>query len=812
MNNIEKRIDELLSQMTLEEKVAMCHGNSKMSSAGVERLGIGELTMSDGPHGVRTDLKRDSWEKAEGDFSCTYLPTCSALAATWDTDMAELFGKTLGEEARFRGKDLILGPGVNIMRTPLCGRNFEYFSEDPCLTSKLCVPVIKAVNACDTAACVKHYALNNQELDRGKVDVTLSERALREIYLPAFEAAVKEGGVLTVMGAYNKYNGQHCCHNHRLINEVLKGEFGFDGLVVSDWAGTHDTEEALRCGLDVEMGTNKPYNENYLADAALEMAKNDPEIEALVDDKVRRILRVMLRINKLSPDRLPGSFNTPEHQQAAYGIAAGSMVLLKNEGNLLPLDGSGLKNILVVGRNGDTRHAAGGNSSGIDAFYERTPLDGLRRTFPDAQIEYIGDLDTNLSRVSMSDLCIIDFESGSRAIKVETFASEDFSGEPLNTEFTVSPKYEKGKYYRITFAIMGKETVHPPISVSTTAGSSMKMTLHTFGSPSIEFAPVISDGGEHIFERECKGWSVALFEIEIKDCTDPYLEFSILRGAPSLPVCSLEELLTKAQAADCVIYCGGLSHDYDTESSDKPNMRLPEGDDELISALLDANERTVICLTAGSPVEMPWIDKAKSVVWTWYAGMEGGNVLGDILTGKVCPSGKMPFTLPVRYEDTSVAKLGEYKAVSCAYNDDIMVGYRWFEHDGIKPMFPFGHGLSYSAFEYSGLTVGEADENGCVEVEFDITNVGSVAAAEAAQVYVTDDECSVVRPKKELRGFCKLFLEPGQTKRAQVVLCERDFMFFDEAQNKWTLEPGAFTISVAASAEDIRLTQTVEIK
>ena len=360
VSEIETKIEEILSKLTLEEKVAMCHANSKFTSAGVERLGIDELVMSDGPHGVRAEVARDSWDCLNRpEDKCTYLPTETALAATFNRDLALRFGETLGSEARARGKDIILGPGVNVIRTPLCGRNFEYLSEDPYLTAQMAAPIVTGIQSKDVAACVKHYALNNQELDRSGVNVEVSDRALREIYLKGFYGAIVEGEAFSVMGAYNLYKNQHCCHNNYLVNDILKGEWGFDGVYLTDWAGAHDTDECIYNGLDLEMGTNKPYNEYYLADAFLEKAKESQEVRDLLDDKVRRILRLMLRINKLAPNRKIGDFNTHEHKMVAVDVAAESMVLLKNNIKLLPIDATTNKKVLVVGPNAKAVHHAG---------------------------------------------------------------------------------------------------------------------------------------------------------------------------------------------------------------------------------------------------------------------------------------------------------------------------------------------------------------------------------------------------------------------------------------------------------------------
>ncbi|MBO4733313.1 MAG: glycoside hydrolase family 3 protein, partial [Clostridia bacterium] len=424
----EKKIEELLNDMTTEEKVAMCHANSKFTSSGAKRFGIGELCMMDGPHGVRSEVMRDEWTCLNREEDrCTYLPTLSALAATFNTDLSRMFGETLGSEARYRAKDIILGPGINIMRTPLCGRNFEYMSEDPCLIAKLSPEVVKGIESQDVAACVKHYALNNQELDRNGVNVEVSERAQYEIYLKGFYAAIIKGGASSVMGAYNRYNNQHLCHNKYLVNEVLKGKWGFKGVYLSDWGGCHDTEEAIFCGLDIEMGTNKPYDEYYLANAFIKAAKTDENARKILDDKVRRILRLMFSVNKTSPERKKGEFNTKKHQRAAYDIASEAIVLLKNNDMLLPIKKARGKKILVVGPNATAKHAEGGSSSGVRALYEVTLLEGIKSRFsPACEVRYeSGNLTLNANPIPNQQLNVIEQRAGVRAFKQTAYIGDN---------------------------------------------------------------------------------------------------------------------------------------------------------------------------------------------------------------------------------------------------------------------------------------------------------------------------------------------------------------------------------------------------
>ena len=812
----EKRIDALLAKMTLEEKVAMCHANSKFYSAGAPRFGIEELAMMDGPHGVRSEPMRDEWTclNREED-KCTYLPTLSALAATFDTTLARRFGETLGSEARFRGKDIILGPGINIIRTPLCGRNFEYMSEDPCLICKLAPEVVKGIESQDVAACVKHFALNNQELDRSGVNVTVSDRALHEIYLKGFYAAITEGGASSVMGAYNRYKGQHLCHNKYLVKDLLKGKWGFKGVYLSDWAGCHDTDEAIFNGLDIEMGTDKPYNEYYLADAFLKKAKADPEARRILDDKVRRILRLMFSVNKTSPDRKKGEFNTKEHQSTAYDIASEAIVLLKNEGGLLPINKKKGKKILVMGPNAMAKHAEGGSSSGIRTVYEITPYEGIKNRFGgDFEIEYeSGNIDLTPSPIPTQLLNIIEQKAGVRAFKHTVYNTV---GE--TTEETVSYSADAllpnstSDAYKIEFSIKIPESGTYLFKIKSSAGVELYI------------------GGTKRLKQNTNMWNArrgiaACFEYAADFCAGEDIDIALyLKSEVKNAIFELgwntpgeiantsgeAELVKKAKAADYIIYCGGLNHSLDTEGADKRNMELPPAQNIMIDKLSAINKNLIVTLTAGSPVEMPWIDKVRAVVWSWYAGMEGGNALADILLGSVIPSGKMPFTLPEKYDDCPAARYGEYRAKQCEYKEDIFVGYRGFEKDNTEPLFPFGHGLSYARFGYENLNIQSAKDG--ITVSFDIVNESNIKAKEAAQVYIGQVSPPVLRPAKELVAFKKVCLEGGEKKTVSLFVPKKDMSYYDESIADFKFESGDYRVYVGSSAKDIRLSETVYIK
>ena len=679
---MEKRIEKLIKKMTLEEKVGLLHGNSKFYVAGVERLGIPEWSLSDGPHGVRAEINRHDWAYAGWtNDSASYFPTGTAFAAAWNPELAYRRGEVLGEEARWRKKDVLLGPGVNIIRSPLCGRNFEYMSEDPYMNSVLAVAYIKGLQSRDVACSVKHFAVNNQETNRTTVDVECSERALREIYLPAFKAAVQEGGALTVMAAYNKFRGEFCAENNYLVRKILRNEWGFDGVYVTDWGAAHSTVPSMEAGLDLEMGTLiDKYEDWYYANPLIEAVKSGKIPMSLVDEKVGDVLRVMIKTNVLDPKKRfgPGSMNTKEHQQATYDAAAEAIVLLKNQNNLLPLDFSEIK-----------------------AVYEVTPLEALRAKWGDK----------------------VDIRFAQGYEKLSTFVE----------------------------------------------GSNNGQSSGTFSSKTQE--------------------SDAL----------------------------LKEAVEVARTSDVALLVCGLNHDYDTESFDRLNMDIPYGQVELIQEVVKANPRTIVVMIAGSPLNMAAVDICSpAIVWAWFNGMEGGNALVDVLSGKVNPSGKMPFTTPVSLDQSPAHALGNFpgRDLKVNYEEDILVGYRWFDTKGLPVVYPFGYGLSYTTFNYSNLNTDKKtyDQADTIQATFTLTNTGDREGAEVAQLYVSDPVCSVMRPVKELKGFKKVFLKPGESRRITLDIPVSSLAFYSEAQSQFVVEPGEFILQLGASASDIKQRISVEVK
>ena len=695
---LEERVEDALSRMTLEEKVKILHAQSKFSSAGVPRLGIPDLWTTDGPHGIRPEVLWDEWSQAGWtNDSCVAFPALTCLAATWSEEMSALYGKSIGEEARYREKDVLLGPGVNIYRTPLNGRNFEYMGEDPYLASRMVVPYIQEVQKNGVAVCVKHFALNNQESLRHQYDAIIDDRTLNEIYLPAFKAAVQEGGAWSIMGAYNLYKGQHLCHNQYILNDILKKDWGFDGAVISDWGGCHDTDQAITNGLDLEFGTwtdgltmgaTNGYDAYYLADPYLERLRDGRASEDVLNEKARRVLRLNFR-TAMRKDKPNGSLCSPEHYDAARRIADEGIVLLKNNDNVLPISRKAGSRILVVGENAVKMMTVGGGSSSLKVQREVLPLDGIRAA----------------------------------------------AGEGVTVEF------ERGYVGDISGSYNGVVT------------------------------------GQDLSES---------------------------RSAEEL----IEDACLKAKDADAVIFIGGLnkSSHQDCEDSDRFGLGLPYGQDAVIEALAKVNPRLAVVIVSGNAVAMPWVDNVNAIVEAWYCGSQSGTALADIIFGDVNPSGKLPVTFPVRLEDNGAHALGAYDPASTEahYSEGIFVGYRWAQKKDIKPLFAFGHGLSYTTFSYSEAEISRTtmSENGNVTVSVNVTNTGDREGKEIVQLYIGDDECSVERPVMELKAFRKVSIKPGETVRVSFPVNADMLKFY--GNDGWTLEKGSFTAYVGAASDDIR--------
>lgn len=691
---VEERVKDALSRMTVHEKILILHAQGKFSSAGVPRLGIRQLNMADGPHGVREEIEWNSWSPAKWtNDSCVAFPSLSCLASTWNRDISSLYGNAVSEEFAYRGKDIMLGPGCNIVRMPLCGRNFEYLGEDPYLSGEMAVPYIKSAQANGVACCLKHYALNNQEIGRFEVNVNVSERALYEIYLAPFKKCVDESGIWTIMASYPFFDNVHCCQNDSLLNKILKKQWGFDGAVVSDWGGTTDTWEAALGGLDIEMGTytdgktadhSRGYNTYHLADK-FEALINEGKIPmSVLDDKASRVLRTIFR-TAMNPNRAIGSMCSEAHYDACLKIGEEGVVMLKNSG-ILPIEASKYQRILVVGENATRSLTAGGGSSELKTKYDVSPLEGLKAVYGD---------------------------------KI-TYAQGYYSG---RARYAAADKLDPKKQEQLR-----------------------------------------------------------------------------------------NEALDKAKSADLIIYIGGMNKNghEDCENSDRKSYDLSYGQNELISDLAKVQPNIVVVTFGGNAFATPWIEEVPAMLHCWYLGSMAGKAMANIITGEVNPSGKLPVTFAKKLEDYSYYQYGKeaYPGVDdqVYYKEDIYVGYRWFNTKKIEPQFPFGFGLSYTTFEYGKPTASakKMAADGSIKVAATITNTGKREGKEIVQLYIGDVKASEDRPKKELKDFQKISLEPGETKTVEFTITADDLQYFSTKSGDWTLEPGKFKAYICASETDVR--------
>ena len=723
----EHHVKSLLEQLTLEEKIGMIHGNGLFKTAGVERLGIPALKFADGPMGVRNDFENAKWKTIGLSYDfVSYLPSNTSIASTWNKEVAYQVGQVLGEEARGRGKDMILAPGINVKRSPLCGRNFEYMSEDPYLIKELAVPLIKGVQEADVAACVKHFAANSQETKRLEVEAIIDDRAFRELYLPAFKAAVEEGESYSIMGAYNRYKGEHCCHSKCLLDDILREEWDYDGVVISDWGGVHDTEQAANTSLDIEMSVTDNFDEYFMANPLIEAVKSGKVLEEQIDKKVRRILTMMERLHMFSEERKSGSYNTPEHRAVIRKASEEGVVLLKNEENRLPLSKK-VKKLAVIGQNGNMIHSNGGGSAEIKALYEISPLLGINMLLGgNTKIQYAPG-------------------------------------------YYIEPKKEESD---VNWQESSLE------DIVNRSGSSEGVTPENTKDNQVD---------EHLIVEQKK-------RKELR-----------------------EEAVKVAKEADEVIIIGGLNHDYDTEGADRNDLILPYEQDELIKAVLEVKPEAVIVIISGSPVEMrQWEKNAKAIVWTSYAGMEGGTGLARVLFGDVNPSGKLPESFPITITDSPAHCIGEFPGdLEVYHTEGINIGYRYYSTKEVPTQFCFGHGLSYTTFAYEDLVidnslVGRIDDNTVIDSvkitgQVRITNIGNQRGAEVVQIYVSPVESKVERPEIELKGFEKVSLEPGESKIVTFSLDSSAFSYYDAEEKAFVVEPGKYTIRVGSSCEDIRV-------
>ncbi|MFC2089450.1 glycoside hydrolase family 3 C-terminal domain-containing protein [Bacteroidota bacterium] len=725
--NYDAQIDTILPKLTLEEKIQMMHGKATFISAGVERLGIADMKYVDGPFGIREELQSVGWAPLGWETDkATFFPTGSALAATWSPDLAYAYGTAMAREARLRGKDMILGPAINIQRIPSGGRTYEYLSEDPFLSSMLSAQYTRGVQDNGVAACLKHYALNNQENNRGTVNVIIGERAMREIYLPPFEAAVREADAYGVMAAYNKVNGWWCAENDMLLNKILRDDWGFKGMVISDWYGTHSTVSAVMHGLNVQMPGN-----NYLGQALLDSVKAGIISEEIIDQRIREILRVRFAIKPIPEEEANKEITSqPEQQKIAYDVACKSIVLLKNEG-ALPLNIKNKPHIAVIGDNATRTMAQGGVGAGVKTLYEITPLEGLKNRIGDkAEITY------------------------------------------LQGYVPVAPNFSRGFRRR---------------------------------SP--------EDIEKADRERALQNQSLN------------------------------DEAVELAGKADIVLFFAGNNRFVETEARDRMNIQLPSGQNDLIRKIAEVNTNIITILVSGAPNDLTTIDPlSDAMLMSWFNGSEGGNALADVLLGTISPSGRLPFTLPVKLEDSPAYALGNYPQGreggdvfvqgtegeteanenitlnsdpnTAYYSEESLVGYRWFDTKNVAVLYPFGHGLTYTSFTYKDIDT-DRDKYGkkdVIELTFNLVNTGKVQAEEVVQGYVHRINSTVEWPEKELKVFSRIPVEPGETKVVTLEIPVRSLYYWDEELSDWNYDPCDIEIRIGASAGDIRLSKKFSLK
>jgi len=820
---VEARIQELLEALTLDEKIGMIHAATKFTTGGVERLGIPPLQLSDGPHGVREEISADSWEPAgRKDDTCTYLPVGTAQAATFDPGLVKKAGEVLGAESRDRGKDIILGPGINLLRTPLCGRIFEYYSEDPWLNGELAIAAVEGIQSRDTGACVKHFALNNQELNRGQTDVVIDDKTLYDHYLSAFERVVKETGLVSIMGAYNRYKNVHCCQNRILIQEILKDDWGFKGLVVTDWNAVFDTNLAVESGLDLEMGTAVPdYDAYFMARPYLDGIREGRFPESGLDEKVRRILRVMHRIGIFDPNRKSGARNTTRHQKIALEIARESIVLLKNGHNQLPMNPSPGETVLVIGLNAVMRHASGGNSSAVKAAFEITPLEGLESGLPEGvRLEFAAGYSqssSGLSSIPTASMATVDEGSGVKGWKASYFANRHIEGAPVKSDFVETVAWDLGKNElppeipSTMFSIKWEGAFIPEESGSFTLACFMdgvaKVTVNGntlldiphASPPSLFEAPIELEAGStyHIVVSYGYRDSCQKFEFGFRRPGEP-ASSAIQPG---------KEALEQARQAHHVLFVGGLDHQFDLESRDRKDLELPYGQDALLTELLKTRPDTIVTLLAGSPVAMPWIEACHTLIWMSYAGMQGGTAWAEILLGKVNPSGHLPFSFPKCLKETGPHALGTYEEASSTYSEKELTGYRYHLQTGIDPLFYFGAGLSYGTIEIVGSEARVEEEGLQVNARLRCPRENPLVLRKALQVYIQLPGYAY----PVLKGLSKVTLIPGEVTEIAISIPMSSLRQYEADAGARVVLPGRYPVHVGFSANELVPAANLEI-
>jgi beta-glucosidase len=792
--------------MTIEEKISMLAGADLWHSVAVPRLGIPQFKVTDGPNGAR-----GAWGSMGPSSVAT--PVGIALGATWNPDLVEKVGNVLGDELKAKGAHILLAPTVNIHRTPIAGRNFECYSEDPFLSGTLASAYIKGIQSKDVGACIKHFVANDQEYERFSISSEVDERTLREIYLEPFRIAIRNSNPWAVMSAYNRINGTYACENDHTLLEILKGEWQYDGIVMSDWFGTYD-KDAPSSGLDLEM----PGAARWMSEEHVMRALDDgPLTEEMLDDKARRLLRVLEKARlfgdgQLQPERAE---DKPQHRRIIREAAREAIVLLKNDG-VLPLK-KAVRSIAVIGPNGQIAQILGGGSSSVTPHYAISPFEGIRtRAGEKITVQAAPGcfIYKTLPPPAPETLSTPD---GRRGLRLSLFNGTELAGDPAYTDVTTGVQYG---WFEKTVPNVDQESFSLRLEGFFTPKES---GTHRLGLSAVGWAKLYLDdklvidhssdsdmAKQLTAELKLEGGQRYPIKIEYYWKGNPRWRSLAFGHQPPHARDLIAEAVQLARKSDVVVLVAGLNGEWESEGFDRADMKLPGAQDELIERVVKANKNTIVVLNAGSPVEMPWIDKVPAVLQLWYDSQEQGNALADVLFGDVSPSGKLPTTFPVRLQDNPahINYPGENGKVR--YGEGIFVGYRYYDEKEIEPLFPFGHGLSYTTFKYSNLRLSARSltPNELLKVRVDVTNTGKVTGKEVVQLYVRDVKSTIARPPKELKAFAKIELAPGQTKTIRFTLDREAFWYFDVTRDTWTTEPGDFEILVGASSRDIRLSET----
>jgi beta-glucosidase len=797
---IDDRIQDLLGRLTLQEKISLL-GGTGFATKPIARLDLPELKMSDGPLGVR-------WDKS------TAFPAATCMAASWDTSLINKVGKSIAEELKSKGRNVILGPCVNIARLPLGGRTFEAYGEDPYLASRMTVSYIEGVQSEGVAATVKHFAANNQECERMFVDEKIDHRTLNEIYLPAFKAAVEEAKVLCVMSAYNKINEHYCSENDYLLKTKLKDDWKFDGLVMSDWGAVHSTIPTAKGGLDLEMPTGQYLNERTLSDSV----KAGVIGEEIIDDKVRRILAVMFKLGLFDKKENADSttINTPEHKQVAYQAAVEGIVLLKNENEILPLNLNKVKSIAVVGPNAAVARTTGGGSAMVSPIYSVSPLEALQSELSDkVKVNYAEGVSLNGDIPALDSKYFYLPDKLEHGIVAEYFDNQDLKGHPKITKVDSQIDFNwhgksplegiPGEHFstKWTTRLLTDRTGDYSLDVVSDDGARLyvdgKMVINDWSS----HGPTMNSYHVHLEKRK-------FYEIKLEYFQDTG-ESSVKLGMRQTGDKPFAEAIDAAKRSDVAIVFAGTSAQYETEGKDRDNLMLPNGQDELIKAVARANKNTIVVMITGSPVLMnSWIGKVDGVVQAWFGGDEAGNAVADVLLGKHNPSGRLPMTFPAKWADCSAYDSYKKQDSISVYSDGIFVGYRWFDKENMRPLFPFGYGLSYTTFSYSHINAKQVGDS--YEVTFKVRNTGRVNGVDIPQLYVHDPDKAIVSPVKELKRFDRISLQPGETKEVKFVLKKTDFAHYDAGEEAWETHSGTYDILIGGSSRNIRLQSEIKVE